>query len=87
MKFIQNKNSIATVLLMVMLSAALISLVAATLQYQVLEPHLPLLFLLNITGVVVLVALLVIYSIRLYKRLRRKEPGTRLTIRMIRGYA
>ena len=75
-----------TALLVFMLSVAMFGLIAATLQSQALEPHLPKIFLLNVTGVLMLTFMLVIYGYRLLKRLRRKEPGTRLTIRMIRGY-
>ncbi len=87
MKIIRDKYSIASVFLVATLSAAIFGLVAATLQNPALEPHLPMLFLVNVSGVIVLAGLLIVYGYRLYRRLRLKEPGTGLTIRMIRGYA
>ncbi len=80
------KNPLGTVLLVLVLGTSLFGLVAATLQNQALEPHLPLLFFLNLSGVLVLAVVLFIYSLRLYRRLQNKEPGMRLTVRLVRAY-
>lgn len=77
----------ATVALVLTLTISLVSLVAATLNIEAFESHLPLLTALSIAGMVIFAFVLCVSGINFYRRLKRRVPGTQMSFRLVRGYA